>query len=275
MTLTPELYQRFIDLVYKKTGIMFEENKRYFVERRLTDRIEQLQIDSFRDYLFMLKYSNDESELQEITNRLTINETYFFRDFPQLQGFAESVLPQMIKSKEAAGQRTLKIWSAGCATGEEPYTLAIILMEMIPDFEKWKIQILGTDINTHVLDLARKGLYNSRSIKDVPLDYLERYFTKRGSMYSINLNVKSMVDYRILNLSDQSKFKDHQGFDFIFCRNVLIYFDTASRFKVLDSFYNSLRSGGIIYLGHSESVARITEAFKMKRIQDNIYYYKP
>ncbi|SDG69499.1 CheR family methyltransferase [Desulfosporosinus hippei] len=275
MTLTPELYQRFIDLVYKKTGIMFEENKRYFVERRLTDRVEQLEIDSFRDYFFMLKYSNDESELQEITNRLTINETYFFRDFPQLQGFAESVLPQMIKSKEAAGQRTLKIWSAGCATGEEPYTLAIILMEMIPDFEKWKIQILGTDINTRVLDLARKGLYNSRSIKDVPLDYLERYFTKRGSMYSMNLNVKGMVDYRILNLSDQSKFRDHQSFDFIFCRNVLIYFDTASRFKVLDSFYNSLRSGGIIYLGHSESVARITEAFKMKRIQDNIYYYKP
>jgi len=275
MTLTPELYRRFIDLVYKKTGIMFEENKRYFVERRITDRIEQLEIESFRDYFFMLKYSNDETELQEIINRLTINETYFFRDFPQLQGFAESILPEMIKSKEAAGQRTLKIWSAGCATGEEPYTLAIILMEMIPNFEKWKIQILGTDINTRVLDMARKGLYNSRSIKDVPQDYLERYFTKRGTMYSMNLNVKGMVDYQILNLSDQSKFKEHQGFDFVFCRNVLIYFDTLSRFKVLDSFYNSLRSGGIIYLGHSESVGRITEAFKMKRIHDNIYYYKP
>lgn len=275
MTLTPEFYQRFIDLVYKKTGIMFEENKRYFVERRITDRIEQLEIESFRDYFFMLKYSNDETELQEIINRLTINETYFFRDFPQLQGFAESILPEMIKSKEAAGQRTLKIWSAGCATGEEPYTLAIILMEMIPDFEKWKIQILGTDINTRVLDMARKGLYNSRSIKDVPHDYLERYFTKRGTMYSMNLNVKGMVDYQLLNLSDQSRFKDHHSFDFVFCRNVLIYFDTLSRYKVLDSFYNSLRSGGIIYLGHSESVGRITEAFKMKRIQDNIYYYKP
>jgi len=275
MTLTPELYQRFIDLVYKKTGIMFEENKRYFVERRLNDRIEQLEIESFRDYFFTLKYSNDETELQEIINRLTINETYFFRDFPQLQGFAESILPKMIKSKEAAGQRTLKIWSAGCATGEEPYTLAIILMEMIPDFEKWRIQILGTDINTRVLDMARKGLYNSRSIKDVPHDYLERYFTKRGLMYSMNLNVKGMVNYQLLNLSDQSKFKEHYDFDFVFCRNVLIYFDTLSRFKVLDSFYNSLRSGGIIYLGHSESVGRITEAFKMKRIQDNIYYYKP
>jgi chemotaxis protein methyltransferase CheR len=275
MTLTPELYQRFIDLVYKKTGIMFEENKRYFVERRLNDRIEQLEIESFRDYFFTLKYSNDETELQEIINRLTINETYFFRDFPQLQGFAESILPEMIKSKEAAGQRTLKIWSAGCATGEEPYTLAIILMEMIPDFEKWRIQILGTDINTRVLDMARKGLYNSRSIKDVPHDYLERYFTKRGLMYSMNLNVKGMVNYQLLNLSDQSKFKEHYDFDFVFCRNVLIYFDTLSRFKVLDSFYNSLRSGGIIYLGHSESVGRITEAFKMKRIQDNIYYYKP
>ena len=275
MTLTPELYQRFIDLVYKKTGIMFEENKRYFVERRVMDRIEQLEMESFRDYYFMLKYSTDEVELQEIINRLTINETYFFRDFPQLQGFAEHILPEMIKVKEAAGQRTLKVWSAGCATGEEPYTLAIILMEMIPDFEKWKIQIMGTDINTRVLDLANKGLYNSRSIKDVPHDYLDRYFTKRGSMYSVNLNVKSMVKFKILNLSDRSMFKELKDFDFIFCRNVLIYFDTLSRFKVLDSFYNTLRSGGIIYLGHSESVGRITEAFKMKRLQDNICYYKP
>ena len=275
MTLTPELFQRFIDLVYKKTGIKFEENKKYFVERRIIERIEQLGLESFRDYFFMLKYSNDSTELQEIINRLTINETYFFRDYPQLQGFAESILPEMIRSKEAAGQRTLKIWSAGCATGEEPYTLAIILMEIIPNFEEWKIQIFGTDINTHVLDMARKGLYNSRSIKDVPFDYLERYFTKRGTMFAINLNVKGMVKYQLLNLSDEKKCGEHQGFDFIFCRNVLIYFDTISRYKVLDSFYHSLRSEGVIYLGHSESVGRITEAFKMKRIKDNIYYSKP
>jgi len=275
MTLTPELFQRFVDFVYKKTGIMFEEQKRYFVERRLIERIEQLGLDSFRDYFFMLKYSNDETELQEIINRLTINETYFFRDYPQLQGFAESILPEVIRSKEASGQRTLKIWSAGCATGEEPYTLAIILMEMIPNYEKWKIEIFGTDINTHVLNMARKGLYSSRSIKDVPFDYLEHYFTKRGAMYAVNLNVKGMVKYQLLNLSDPKHCGEQKGFDFIFCRNVLIYFDTLSRLKVLDCFYNALKSGGVIYLGHSESVSRITEAFKMKRIQDNICYFKP
>ncbi|MBP2661977.1 MAG: chemotaxis protein CheR, partial [Firmicutes bacterium] len=222
----------------------------------------------------LLKFSNNLREMQLLINRLTVNETYFFRDFPQLQGFAEEVLLQVVKAKVASGNRNIKVWSAGCSTGEEPYTLAIILLEMLPEPEKWTIEILATDINTKVLETARKGYYTSRSIKDVPLEYLERYFIERQDMYLLNKQIRNMVDFKVLNLVEQQEMEKQFEYDFIFCRNVLIYFDTISRLKVLDSFYQSLKSGGFIYLGHSESVSRITNSFKMKRIGSNMAYYK-
>lgn len=274
-TLTPELYQRFVDLIYKRTGIWFESNKRYFVDKRLDERIAELGLENYREYYQLLKFSTDETEMQQLVNRLTVNETYFFRDFPQLQGFAEEALLQVIKEKVATGDKKIRLWSAGCSTGEEPYTLAIILLEMLPDPEKWTIEILASDINTRVLDVARKGCYNSRSVKDVPEEYLERYFTQRLDMNILSMKVRNMVTFKIINLMEDKEMKVQRNYDFIFCRNVLIYFDTESRLSVLNRYYHSLRSGGFIYLGHSESVARITNSFKMKRIGSNIVYYKP
>lgn len=275
MTLTPELYQRFVDLFYKKTGIWFEENKRYFVDKRLDERIAELGLENYREYYQLLKFSTDPTELQQLVNRLTVNETYFFRDFPQLQGFAEEVLPQIIKAKAKTGDRSIKLWSAGCSTGEEPYTLAIILLEMLPEPEKWTIEILASDINTKVLDFARKGYYNSRSVKDVPLEYLDRYFTPRLEMQLLNSKVRKMVAFKVINLMEERDMKAQVDYDVVFCRNVLIYFSPESRLSVLDRYYRSLKRGGYIYLGHSESVARITDAFKMERIGSNIVYRKP
>lgn len=275
MTLTPELYQRFVDLIYKRTGIWFETNKRYFVDKRLDERIAQLGLENYREYYQLLKFSNDPTEMQQLINRLTVNETYFFRDFPQLQGFAEEVLLQTVTAKLVANDRTLKLWSAGCSTGDEPYTLAIILLEMLPEPEKWTIEILATDIDTRVLDTARKGSYPSRSVKDIPTEYLERYFTKRYDRYLLNMQVRNMINFKKINLMDEQDMRVQLGYDFIFCRNVLIYFDTESRLAVLNSFYQSLRRGGYIYLGHSESVARISDSFKMKRIGTSIAYSKP
>lgn len=274
MTLTAELYQQFIELIYKRTGIWFESNKRYYVDKRLHGRIVELGLDNYQEYYQLLKFSNNLREMQQLINRLTVNETYFFRDFPQLQGFAEEVLQHVVKAKVAKCNRNIKLWSAGCSTGEEPYTLAIILLEMLPDREKWTIEILATDINTKVLETARKGYYTSRSIKDVPLEYLERYFTKRQDMYLLNVEIRNMVDFKVLNLAEQQEMEQQVDYDFIFCRNVLIYFDTISRLKVLDNFYQSLKSGGFIYLGHSESVSRITNSFRMKRIGNSMAYYK-
>lgn len=275
MTLTPELYQRFVDLIYQKTGIWFETNKRYFIDKRLDERIAQLGLENYREYYQLLKFSTDPTELQQLVNRLTINETYFFRDFPQLQGFAEEVLLQIVKDKVKTGDRHIKLWSAGCSTGEEPYTLAIILLEMLPEPEKWTIEILASDINTRVLDIARKGYYNSRSVKDVPLEYLERYFTPRLEMLLLHNKVRRMVTFKVINLMEEREMKAQINYDFIFCRNVLIYFSPESRLSVLDRYYRSLKRGGYIYLGHSESVARITDAFRMERIGSSIVYCKP
>jgi len=269
-----DLYQKFVELIYKKTGIWFEPSKRYFVDKRLDERIVELGLEHYREYYRLLKFSNDQREMQYLVNRLTVNETYFFRDFPQLQGFAEEVLLQVVKAKLATGNRKIRLWSAGCSTGEEPYTLAIILLEMLPEPEMWTIEVLATDINNKVIEVAHKGYYSSRSIKDVPLEYLERYFSKRRDMYLLNTQIRKMVDFKLLNLMDQQAMVNQLEYDFIFCRNVLIYFDSVSRLKVLESFHQSLKSGGFIYLGHSESVGRITDLFKMKRIGSSIAYYK-
>lgn len=270
-----EQYQKFVEFIYKNTGIWFEEAKKYFVEKRLYERMEALGIDSFRDYYFLLKFGSNAGELQEIFNRLTVNETYFFRDFPQLAGFAEGVLPLIVRQKVMTGDKTFRIWSAGCSTGEEPYTLAIILLEMLPDPATWKIQITATDINSKVLDAARKGLYGARSVKDMPPEYLERYFTQRLDFNLVNLSLKNLISFNRLNLSEDREMKEYQGFDVVFCRNVLIYFDTESRQQVVERFYRSLHNGGYIFLGHSESVGRITELFKMRRVGEHIVYYKP
>ena len=192
-----------------------------------------------------------------------------------MQGFAEEGLLEIVKAKLATGDRKIKLWSAGCSTGEEPYTLAIILLEMFPEPEKWTIEILASDINTKVLDIARKGYYSSRSVKDVPLEYLKRYFTQHWEMQLLNSKVRNMVTFKVINLMEEREMKIQADYDFIFCRNVLIYFSPESRLNVLDSYYRSLKQGVYIYLGHSESVARITDAFKMKRIGSSIVYYKP
>jgi len=169
----------------------------------------------------------------------------------------------------------LRIWSAGCSTGEEPYTLAIILLEMIEDLNHWDVEILATDIDEVVLKKARLAAYGERSVKDVPGEYLTRYFDTRsnGTFYLVR-GVKRMVRFEHINLFDRNRLREKGGFDFIFCRNVLIYFDDVSRKQVVDHFYVALNSGGYIFLGSSESAGRINTAFKVKKAGDYLIYFK-
>lgn len=275
MILLDDLYIKFIDVIYKRTGLYYEPAKKYFVQKRLEKRIEELELESFKEYYQLIKFSSDQSEFNQLINDLTVNETYFFRDFPQLENFAEEVLVQYIKYKEAKKDYKLKIWSAACSTGEEPYTLSIILMEMLEEYDKWDIQILATDINTEVLATAQRGIYDSRSVRDVPEEYLGKYFTSRNGKNLINLNVRKSVVFKQLNLMESQEMRNITGYDFIFCRNCLIYFDDDSRKKVIEGMYNSLNSCGYIFLGHSESIGRISSAFNVQRIGKTIVYSKP
>lgn len=273
MTLSDELFDKFVKLIYKKTGIFYEYNKKYFVQKRLEKHAESLEMCTLGEYFMLLKFSEDTSELHRLINDLTVNETYFFRDFPQLRNFAEDILPIVVREKE--GRKKIKIWCAACSTGEEPYTLSIIFQEMLERPEEWEIQILASDINTDVLQSAKKGLYESRAVKDVPPEYLEKYFTMRHDKYLINLNVRKSVSLKQINLMDENEMSNINGCDFIFCRNCLIYFDDESRRSVLSSFYEALNPGGFVFLGHSESVGRISAAYKVQRIGDTIVYSRP
>lgn len=271
--LSDELYDKFVKMIYKETGIFFEQNKKYYVQKRIEKRALIYGIDDLNDYYIMLKYAVDSSEFYKLINQLTINETYFFRDFPQLRNFAEDILP--VFEKENHISKKLKIWSAACSTGEEAYTLAIILLEMLDNPGEWEIQILATDINSEVLQKARIGVYDKRSVRDVPQVYLEKYFTRQSDKYLISHDVKKYVTYREVNLMDEAAMNNINGCDFIFCRNCLIYFDDESRRSVVSKFYKSLNPGGYLFLGPSESVGRISSAYKVSRMGDTIVYSRP
>ena len=273
MILSDDMYDKFIKIIYGKTGLHYEYNKKYYVQKRIEKRAELMEMDTVNEYFMFLKFSDDMSEFYRLINDLTVNETYFFRDFNQLRNFAEDVLPIVTKRKENG--KKIKIWCAACSTGEEPYTLSIILQEMLEKPEQWEIQILASDINTEVIQRAKIGLYESRSVKEVPPEYLEKYFTRRNEQYQINSKARNSVTFKRINLMDEGERSNINGCDFIFCRNCLIYFDDVSRKDVLSSFYESLNPGGFVFLGHSESVGRISTAYKVQRLGDTIVYSKP
>jgi len=275
MSLTDELYGKFARLIYQRTGLYYEPAKKYYVEKRLARQVERLGLDSFNAYYMLLKFSDSESEFEHLINDLTVNETYFFRDFPQLRTFAEEVLQQVVREKKKKNDNRLKIWSAACSTGEEPYTLAIILREMLDDPERWDVSIIASDINTDVLRNAQIGLYDHRAVRDVPTEYFEKYFSLSGGKFQIDKEIRKHIQFRRINLMDSKALSKITGCDFIFCRNVLIYFDDLSRKKVLDDFYHSLNPGGYLFLGHSESVGRISSAYAAQRVGDTIVYSRP
>jgi chemotaxis protein methyltransferase CheR len=274
LELTAEQFSKLSRLLYAKLGILFEEKKTYFLNKRVEKRIVHLGLGGIDDYLFHLGYCDPAgAEMQALANLVTTNETYMFREFEQLAGFADVCLPEVIASKEKLPRKRLRIWCAGCSSGEEAYTLAIIVREVFPDSRKWDIEITATDIDDNMLRLARAAVYGDRSVKGVPADY-NRHLLPSGAGFRVHPETSRLVRVEKLNLNDRSQMNAMRGYDFIFCRNVLIYFDDDSRRRVLNHFYDSLNSGGYVFLGHAESVGRITSAFRLKRIGGHLLYTK-
>ncbi|MFH1135609.1 MAG: protein-glutamate O-methyltransferase CheR [Pseudomonadota bacterium] len=276
MLLTLDTFEKIADVVYRQTGLRYETKKMYFLSKRIEKRATTLGLATLEDYVKILKYSDPRGqELQSLIELLTVNETYFFRDFRQLTAFAEHCLEEVAQKKRIARKKRIRIWSAGCSTGEEPYTLGIILREMLEDFSEWDITILATDIDRNVVNTAKKRCYSKTSLRDVPSEYLRRYFMPGSNGdYKLCADFSPMINFEYLNLMDKTALRQHQGFDFIFCRNVLIYFDEVSRKQVVDHFYMALNPGGFVFLGSSESVGQINTAFKVKRTGDHLVYYR-
>ncbi|MDD2853611.1 MAG: protein-glutamate O-methyltransferase CheR [Desulfuromonadaceae bacterium] len=263
------------DCVYGHCGIYFDKDSKYILEKRLSHRLMDLNLTSFYDYYHYLKYNrNKDQELMDIMDVLTTNETYFFRESFQLKAFSDEIIPELIKAKKALGNRTLRIWSAGCSTGEEPYTIAMLL-SAIPALKGWSIEVIGTDISQKVLNHARRAVYGKSAFRATEERDLQRYFHPLDDGFKVNDSIRELVTISHLNLFDTNRLKMLGTVDLIFCRNVIIYFDLAAKKRVIESFYTALQGGGYLLLGHSESLMNISTLFTLRHFKNDMIYQKP
>ena len=271
--LDEDVFRLLRDLIRDYCGIYFDDDMRYLLEKRLSRRVKHHHFNKFRDYFRYLLYDkNRDEELISIVDILTVNETYFFREQNQLKTFSEEILPELRQTNK--DKKKLRIWSAGCSTGEEPYTIAMLILEM-GLFYDWNIDITGSDINQRVLQVARSGLYRKNSFRTTDRHFLKKYFREEDSLCRITDAVKKHVNFNHLNLLDPFKVKLVGPMDAIFCRNVLIYFDHPSRRRVIEMFYDRLSEGGYLLLGHAESLMNISTAFTLRHFKYDMVYQKP
>lgn len=274
IVISDEDFQKFREFFYRKTGIQFESSKRYFVDKRLVDRIEATDSGSFRSYFTMLRFQASGEELQTLTNLMTVNETYFFREDYQFQCLVRSLLPEVVKQKKPGS--TIRIWSIPSSSGEEPYSIALYLTEFWPQINEWDVELISSDIDTDILRRARQGCYSPRSVQHLPKHLLQRHFKRQADGdYQISDDFRQAVEFTRVNLSEPAETRAYRGFDVIFCRNLLIYFDDLSRAKAAEVFFDALNQGGFICLGHSESMSRITSLFRVRKFPEAIVYQKP
>lgn len=261
-------------IVYDRAGIHFQDSKKYVLESRLARRLEELEFDDFDQYLVFLTTGPYQiEEFQEMFNRITINETSFFRNEPQLDVFESRFLPEMLEARKS--DKTLRLWSAACSSGEEPYTLAMILHRSLGiRLSDWKIEILGTDISEKVLKVAQAGRYPHYAIKSTNEMVLNRYFKQEDRDYVLDEEIKSMVHFEKLNLKDVYAARRFGTFDVIFCRNVMIYFDDPMKKSCVQMFHKQLADDGTLVIGHSESLRSLDVPFTQLNIPQAFAYQK-
>jgi chemotaxis protein methyltransferase CheR len=272
--LPEDVFRLLRDLISDYCGIYFDDSSKYLVERRLSRRVRIHGLDDFRDYYRFLLYDRrSEEELSDIIDILTVNETYFFREQNQLKAFIDEICVELKELRKDSMK--LRVWSAGCSSGEEPYTIAMLILEKPQLFGDWDIEIVGSDINQRVLHIARKGAYRKNSFRTTDEYYLKKYFRETEDGFEINDVVKKLVNFNCLNLLDPFKTRFVGAMDVIFCRNVLIYFHTEAKKKLIDNFYHRLSDGGYLLLGHAESLMNVSTAFTLKHFRNDMVYQKP
>ncbi|HON77083.1 MAG TPA: CheR family methyltransferase [Spirochaetota bacterium] len=269
--LTEEEFRQFAKLIYTESGIFLKDTKITLLSNRLRKRLQALNLDSFTDYYeYIGKLSDKSKEIEALIDVVSTNETYFFRNERQFDALMEHCFKDIAEKKK--GVKKLRIWSAGCSTGEEPYTIAICVLENRHLFEGWSIEIVATDIAPSVLDFARKGEYSGRRIEKVPPALLQKYFTQNKDypeLYTVKDEVKKIVSFRYLNLF---KTPYPENMDVVFCRNVMIYFDKEHQRKLISGFFNVLLKTGYLFIGHSETLHSISEDFSYLKILESPVY---
>jgi len=263
--------------IYDKCGIYFTDSKKYLLEGRIAKRLIALKLPTFESYLAFLKNDILRKELDNLFETITINETYFYRAQQQFEAFEKILIPEIIQNKIKMGETrpTFRIWSAASSSGEEAYTLALIIHENLRlKYPNVTFQILASDIDKNVLESAREATYKDYAIRNVPQAQLDKYFVKKDNTYQLKNDIKKYVKFSQLNLFDSEAMRKVTSCDIIFCANVLIYFDTKAKQKVVSNLYNSLNKGGYLFIGYSESLHGISKAFKLIHLPKAMAYFK-
>ena len=270
--LTAEEFSLFRNLIYQESGMYFADTKKEFLEYRIMKRMKATATATpYWYYRFVAEHR--QTELPALLESMTINETSFFRNIPQFELLRRQVLPELVTRKEKAILRRLRIWSAGCSTGAEPYTIAIIVLELLEKSPGWDVRLFASDLSLSVLKHAQQGRYEADKIRDtVPPEMLRKYFDLVGEEYQVKEEVRRCVTFDLHNLKHENGLGD---LDIIFCRNVMIYFDDEERKRVIDKFHRSLNPGGYLFLGHSESLQGVDARFEFVISEKGTAYRKP
>ena len=272
-SLNTEDFRRLSEFIYRRTGMVFSETKRYYVERRVHDRMKATGSQTFASYFARLRI-DALNEVEQLVNAFTVNETYFYRENHQFHCLTNDLLADRVS--RVAGSRSIRIWSVPCSTGEEPYSIAIWLLQNWPPVDAFEIEIIGSDIDTKVLDAARLGIFGKRALMQLPVEVIDKYFISLDAeRWQIADDIRGSVQFVPANLINAAETVAFGRFDVIFCRNVLIYFDEASRRIAAENLYENLLPGGFLCLGHTESMSRISPLFEVRRFSDAIVYQRP
>ena len=271
-------YLKIRDVIYQVSGIYQPEEKLYLLASRCAGRMGAVNAKTPAEYLEHLTVrANREAELRLLLNEITIGETYMFRSPAQLEALRRVILPQILEAKSALGFKRLHLWSAGCSTGEEAYTLSMFLLEESEAMLKgWTVDILATDLNDHSLTVAKAGIYGEYALRSTTELLRRKYFKPHDDKrLQVTDPLKSLIRFERVNLRDDSKMTFFKGMDIIFCCNVLIYFDLNSKRKVMQHFYSNLLPGGYLFLGHAESLYQVDDRFHLVHFPGAIGYWKP
>ena len=271
VTLSDSDFRMISDIVYKHCGINLHEGKKELVRARLAKRLRLGNFRTFPEYMKHVLADKTGNEFSMLIDSLSTNLTSFFREGRHFEFLRERFLPPLIDRKRKAMDKKVRVWSAGCSSGEEPYSIAITLLEAVEGGERWDLKVLATDISTSVLEHAKEGLYDEERVAPVSLMQRNKYLISRSvggqKMFEVNGQVKSCVVFRYLNLMGQWPIKP--PIDFIFCRNVMIYFDKPTQQRLIGRYWEMLESGGVLFTGHSESLTGIEHKFKY--VEPTIY----
>jgi chemotaxis protein methyltransferase CheR len=272
LELPDDVFRFLRDAIHRRTGIWFTDSSRYLLQKRLSPRARDLNFESFQKYFYFLQYDpRADAEFDQIYDLVTTNETYFFREPAQLTAFTEEIVPDLLRR---GTMKKIRIWSAGCSSGEEPYSIAMLLQEG-GYFERASFEIFASDINQQVLAKARKGHYRESAFRATQPALREKYFTREADgSFKIKDEVRNRVSFGRLNLYDEARVSLLGHLDVIFCRNVIIYFDDVSKKHVVSNFYNRLTDGGYLLLGHSESLISLSTQFKLRHLKNDMVYQR-